>query len=84
MCSAFGFIVQTVTQKHTPPTHTGIIVSMEPVFAVIFAYIFEGETLSSRGFVGAALVLLSVLFAELDVKKLFVAVRSRIQAGTRR
>lgn len=54
---------------------------MEPVFAVVFAYIFEGETLSARGFVGAALVLLGVLFAELNLKKLFAAVKSHVQAG---
>ncbi len=64
LCSAFGFIVQTVTQKHTPPTHTGLIFSLEPVFTVIFAYLFVGETLSPRGMVGASLVLLSVLIAE--------------------
>jgi drug/metabolite transporter (DMT)-like permease len=71
MCSAFGFIVQTVAQKYTPPTHTGLIFTMEPVFTVIFAYIFEGETLSLRGIVGASLVLFSVLFAVFDPKKIF-------------
>lgn len=64
LCSAFGFIVQTVTQKHTLPTHTGLIFSLEPVFTVIFAYVFAGETLSSRGVVGACLMLFSIAFAE--------------------
>ena len=74
LCSAFGFIVQTVTQKYTPPTHTGLIFSTEPVFTVIFAYFFQGETLSPRGIAGAFIVLLSVIFAEVDPKKLFATI----------
>lgn len=69
LCSAFGFIVQTVTQKHTLPTHTGLIFSLEPVFTVIFAYLLTGETLSPRGLVGASLMLLSILFAEFGPQK---------------
>ncbi|KUO95663.1 multidrug transporter [Ferroacidibacillus organovorans] len=74
LCSAFGFIVQTVTQKYTPPTHTGLIFSTEPVFTVIFAYFFQGETLSLQGIAGASIVLLSVIFAEIDPQKLFTTV----------
>ena len=33
LCSAIGFIGQAVAQKHTTPTHTGLIFSLEPVFA---------------------------------------------------
>lgn len=69
LCSAIGFVVQTVAQKYTTPTHTGLIFSLEPVFAALFAFLFAGETLTVRGYIGAALVLLSVLIAELDVSK---------------
>lgn len=70
LCSAIGFVVQTVAQQHTTPTHTGLIFSLEPVFAAIFAFLLNGEMLSVRGYIGAALVLVSVLIAELDPVRL--------------
>lgn len=69
LCSAIGFVVQTVAQQHTTPTHTGLIFSLEPVFAAIFAFLLNGETLTVRGYIGAALVLLSVLIAEIDLRQ---------------
>ncbi|MFD2371194.1 DMT family transporter [Brevibacillus sp. GCM10020057] len=71
LCSAIGFVVQTVAQKYTSPTHTGLIFSLEPVFAALFAFLLSGETLSIRGYIGAALVLLSVLIAEIDFARWF-------------
>ncbi len=69
LCSAVGFIGQTVAQKYTSPTRTGLIFSLEPVFAALFAFIFIGEVLSNKGYVGAVLVLLGVLAAEIHIKK---------------
>lgn len=69
LCSAVGFIGQTVAQKYTSPTRTGLIFSLEPVFAAFFAFIFIGEILTYKGYVGAVLVLLGVLAAEINVKK---------------
>lgn len=68
-CSAVGFVVQTVAQQYTTPTHTALIFSMEPVFAVAIAFLVTGEMLSLRGYVGAALVLFSILIAEMDLGK---------------
>lgn len=69
LCSAIGFVVQTVAQKYTTPAHTGVIFSLEPVFAALFAFLVTGETLTLRGYIGAGLVLLSVLIAEIDLSK---------------
>jgi len=71
LCSAIGFVVQTVAQQYTTPAHTGLIFSLEPVFAALFAFLLNGETLTVRGYLGAALVLLSVLIAEIDGTRLF-------------
>jgi drug/metabolite transporter (DMT)-like permease len=68
LCSAFGFIAQTVAQNYTTPTHTGLIFSLEPVFAALFAVLFAGETLSTKGYIGASLVMIGVLFAEVNVE----------------
>lgn len=70
LCTAVGYIVQTMAQKYTTATHTGIILSLEPVFSAIFAYFILGELLSVKGYFGAGILLLSVLIAELDVKKI--------------
>ena len=70
LCSALGFIGQTVAQNYTTPTHTSLIFSLEPVFAAIFALLFMNEVLELRGYIGAFLVLLGVFTAELDLKKL--------------
>lgn len=72
LCSAIGFIGQTTAQKYTTPTHTGLIFSLEPVFAALFAYIFIGEVLSAKGYLGATLILTGVLTAEIDFKKLIM------------
>ncbi len=65
LCSACGFILQPVAQKYTSPTRTGLIFSLEPVFAALFGYWFAGEQLSIQGYTGAALVLLGIIASEL-------------------
>lgn len=70
LCSAFGFIGQTVAQKYTTPAHTGLIFSLEPVFAAIFAFIFAGEILPAKGYLGAALVLTGLFIAKINFNKI--------------
>lgn len=67
LCSATGFILQTIAQKYTTPTRIGLIFSLEPVFAAILGYFFANEIMSMTGYIGAALVLLSV-FISSDMK----------------
>lgn len=69
-CTAIAFIVQIIAQQYTSPTHTGLIFSLEPVFSAGFAFLFTGEMLTFKGYVGATLLLLSVLIVELDLKSL--------------
>ncbi|SOB99041.1 threonine/homoserine efflux transporter RhtA [Ureibacillus xyleni] len=71
LCSAIGFIGQAVAQKHTTPTHTGLIFSLEPVFAAFFAFMFINEVLPVKGYVGAILILVGVLIAQFKFKKPF-------------
>lgn len=71
LCSAIGFIGQTIAQKYTTPTRTGLIFSLEPVFAALFAFIFVSEVLSAKGYFGAALILIGIFATKLDFKNLF-------------
>ncbi|SCW74273.1 Threonine/homoserine efflux transporter RhtA [Paenibacillus tianmuensis] len=70
LCSAVAFVLQVSAQKYASPTRMALIFGTEPLFAAIFAFVFAGEMLTSRGYVGAALLLLSVFLAQTDVKKL--------------
>jgi len=63
--TAIAFVTQTVAQKYTTATHTGLIFTFEPLFSVLIAYIFLGEILSIRGYAGAALMLASLMLIEL-------------------
>ncbi|MHB1394295.1 MAG: DMT family transporter [Clostridia bacterium] len=69
LCTAVGYIVQTTAQQYTSATHTGLILSLEPVFSAIFAFAVLGEILAPKGYAGAAILLFSVLIAEVDFKK---------------
>lgn len=69
LCTAVGYIVQATAQQYTSATHTGLILSLEPVFSAILGFAFLSEVLSIRGYAGAAILLFSVLIAELDFKK---------------
>ena len=63
ICSAFGFIVQPVAQEYTSPEHTSMLFALEPVFSMIFAYIFLHEKLSLQGAIGAFLIMVGVVIA---------------------
>jgi drug/metabolite transporter (DMT)-like permease len=62
---AFAMIGQTWAQAHLPPTRAAIIMSMEPVFAAVFAVMLGGESATIRMAVGGLLVLAAMLMAEL-------------------
>lgn len=68
LCTAFAYVVQTVAQKYTSPTHTGIILSLEIVFSGTFAYLLVGEVLRPINYVGAVLLMIAVILMEIDVK----------------
>ena len=63
--TVIGFSFQTWAQQYTTPTHTAIFISLEPVFAVITAWIVAHERLSPRVWVGAGLILVGIVLAEL-------------------
>jgi drug/metabolite transporter (DMT)-like permease len=62
---ALALLMQTWAQAHLPPTRSAIIMSMEPVFAALFAVTLGGEVATSRMLLGGALVLTAMLIVEL-------------------
>ena len=67
--TSLAFFAQTKMQQFTTPTHTALIFSMEPVFAAISAFFFAGEILTTKGLIGAGLVLAGMLIAEFTGSK---------------
>lgn len=65
VAGAAALLAQTWAQAHLPPTRTAIIMSMEPVFAALFAVLLGGESATGRMLLGGALVLVAMLIVEL-------------------
>jgi drug/metabolite transporter (DMT)-like permease len=65
VAGAFAMAGQTWAQAHLPPTRTAIIMSMEPVFAALFAVLLGGEHVTARMVVGGLMVLSAMLVVEL-------------------
>jgi len=65
LATAAAFTIQSWAQKHLPPTHTAVILSLEPVFAWLTALAFVHEDLGARSLEGAALILAGIALTEL-------------------
>jgi drug/metabolite transporter (DMT)-like permease len=63
--TVIGFSFQTWAQQHTSPSHTAILVSLEPVFAALTSWLLAQERFGARTLVGAGLILVGILLAEL-------------------
>lgn len=57
ICTAIAFVIQTWSQAHISATKVAVIMTMEVVFAALFAVIFGGETLTVKVLIGGAMVL---------------------------
>jgi len=64
LATAAAFTIQSWAQKHLPPTHTALIVSLEPVFAWLTSMLFLHEHLGSRALAGAALIASGIAITE--------------------
>ena len=58
--TAIAFIIQTWAQAHMSSTKVAVILTMEVVFAAIFAIIFGGERLTLQSALGGILVITSM------------------------
>lgn len=69
LATAFAFVVQTWAQSIISPTRTAIILTMEPVFAGVFAVLIGGEILGWRTLAGGALVIAAMYLVELGPRR---------------
>ena len=65
VAGALALFGQTWAQAHLPPTRSALIMSMEPVFAAVFAVLLGGEDATLKMLLGGGLVLAAMLIVEL-------------------
>ena len=71
VCSGIFLVIQSVFQRHTTASRASLIFTLEPVFSAIFAFFLLGERIGVRGYLGAALMLASLVLVEVDGGALF-------------
>lgn len=63
--SCLCYTLQIVGQRHVPAAPAAIILSLEAVFSALSGWIFLGETLPFRGFLGCALIFSGLITTQL-------------------
>lgn len=71
-CTAAAFLLQSVSQRYVPCNRVGIILALEPASGCLFSVMLLGDVLSVYGWIGAALVMISMLFLEIASNRDFV------------
>jgi drug/metabolite transporter (DMT)-like permease len=61
----FAFAVQTWAQRRLSPLRVGLLCTLEPVFAALWAALLLGERLTAQEGLGGALIVAGVLIGEL-------------------
>ena len=69
VAGALALIVQTWAQAHLAATRAAIIMTMEPVWAALFAVLLGGERLGPRVVLGGTLVLAAMYLVELGPRE---------------
>jgi drug/metabolite transporter (DMT)-like permease len=65
LATAAAFSIQSWAQSVLPPTHTALLLTMEPVFAWITSFLVMGERLGARQASGAVVILMGIALTEL-------------------
>lgn len=74
IATSLRFLIQTKAQSLAPPSHTAIIMTLEPVWTALLAVLWLGESMTALQFSGCALI-----FAAMLVNR-WPALRSWLQA----
>ena len=63
-CSVFAFVAQLWAIRRTSASRSSLLLATEPIWAVIIAVLFGGETLAILGIVGAAVIIFSTYIGQ--------------------
>jgi drug/metabolite transporter (DMT)-like permease len=65
LATAAAFTIQSFAQQVLPPTHTVVLLTLEPVFAWLTSLLVLHEALGRRALIGAGLILAGIAVIEL-------------------
>ncbi|ACL69352.1 DMT family transporter [Halothermothrix orenii] len=68
LATAMAYLIQSYAQQFTPPTHTGVIFTLEPVFGALFSYLILGEVMGFTGLFGGLLIVTGMLITEVKAE----------------
>ena len=67
--SGVAFTLQILGQKNTPPEIASMVLSLESVFGAIAGSLVLGEVMSSKEYIGCAVIFLAVILSQLELGK---------------
>lgn len=65
LATALGFYIQNRAQRFTTANRTALIFSLEPIFAVMFAYLLLDQAPTKKEWLGGGLVLAGILTSQM-------------------
>lgn len=69
LATAYAYLVQTGMQRRVSPTQVALIFIMEPVFAGLFDYVFDGRVMRPEQLAGAVLIVLAMGMTEIRLRR---------------
>ncbi|HWQ79901.1 MAG TPA: DMT family transporter [Anaerovoracaceae bacterium] len=65
-CTCLAYLFQNMALRHVSATYVALAFCSEPIFTAIASWFLLGELLSAKGFIGAALIMASIIMASLS------------------
>lgn len=69
-CSCAAYIIQNTALGKVPSTYVALIFCSEPLLTAVASYFLLGETLTGKGILGAAMIMISIAIASLIPQEL--------------
>jgi drug/metabolite transporter (DMT)-like permease len=69
LCTGLAHLLFVSSLRHLPARSAGLVVALEPIYAIAFAWWFFSQEPSLRTLLGAALIILTILSASLALQK---------------
>jgi drug/metabolite transporter (DMT)-like permease len=71
LSSGAGFTLQVLAQKKVPPTEASLLCSFEMIFSALAAFLFIGEIMTQREFIGCILMSIGIFAAQIPSRIVF-------------
>jgi drug/metabolite transporter (DMT)-like permease len=69
LCTGLAHLLFVSSLRHLPARSAGLVVALEPIYAIAFAWWFFSQEPTLRTLLGAALIILTILSASLALQK---------------